>query len=351
MNEAGPSNQQKSQASTQQVVQVKTEAEVPSRVEGSIAPAAPITVLPLAWALQLWVVAMVTSLLLAGGLSGALRGAYVGAESAILLTDHASALTSQAAAICTTLLLIYMGLMSARAARSLILGAGAALLGVVPTLLIFYAHRFSLPHLYTWMSALCAGLVLLLSASQARSNTRVRAILAFAGMTLLSAVLRTYPLVDRPHPVLLRLGSGLEISFAWLTILSVTALHLTTPRFKPVRGALLFGLALLLAATASTSAEPGVSEWLLLSGRALAELTSSSPIGPSGSLAFSLSLLVLFSSLLSQPSSFSQVVCGVLALCAVSPLSPLTIASMTLCGYCSVVICWTQGDTWPSTSS
>lgn len=360
MNEAGPSNQNQSLTNAKQGPKVQSEAQLEPRVEGARrsspplgsppAPALPITVLPLVWALQLWVVALLTSLLLSSGLSGALRGAYVGAESTILLTDHAAALTSQVAAICTTLLLIYVGLMSARSCRSLIIGAGSALLGVVPTLLVFYAHRFSLPHFYTWASALCAGATLLLGASQARGNSLVRTILAFSGLTLLAAVLRTSELSEQPSPLLVRVGAGLELSFAWLTILAVTALHLSSPRVKPLRGALLFGLALLLARTASASVEPSAPPWLLLSGRALSELTSSSPLGSSAALAFSVSILVLLSALFSRPSSFSEVVCGVLALCAVSPLSPLTIASMTLCGYCLVVLCWAKTDAWLSTS-
>lgn len=360
MNEAGLSNQDHSQNDAQTATQARETGTVEDRAEGAVrstpsqtlppAPALPVTVHPLAWAIQLWVVATVTSLLLSGGLTSALRGAYVGAESTIVVLDHASALTSQVAAICTTLLLIYVGLMSARASSSLTLGVGSALLGAVPTLLVFYAHRFSLPHIYTWMSALCAGGTLLLSATQARNSGPVRAVLALASLTMLSAVLRTYQLFDSSSPILSRLGSGLQLSFAWLTIVTATILHLSSPNWKPLRGALLLGLALLLAQTTSASTQPGAPRWILLSGRALSELTSGSQMGAGGSLAFSLSILLLFSAVVSRPNSFSHVLCGVLALCVTVPFSPLTIATMTLCGYCAVVIFWVPRDARVSTS-
>src|SRR5690606_33716032 len=75
----------------------------------------PLVVHPLVWAIQLWVVASVVSLLLSVGLSRALRGALVGIESWIIGVDQSAALTSQVAVICTALLLVYMGMLSARA--------------------------------------------------------------------------------------------------------------------------------------------------------------------------------------------------------------------------------------------
>jgi hypothetical protein len=277
---------------------------------------------------------------LSSGLSSALRGAYVGAESTILKVDHAAALTSQVSAICTTLLLVYAGLVSARAAKSLSLGIGAAVLGALPTLMVFYAHRFTMPQIYTWFSALCGASALVLSSTQARTQNRVRAIVAFGGLALAAAVLRTFELGESESPLLVRIGTLLQNFFSWCTILAVTVHHLCGPRWKAMRGAVLFGAAVLLAATAAASTEPGAPLWVLLTGRTLHELTSTSVMGASGPLAFSTALVVLISTLLSRPSSLSQVVCGVLALCVMSPLSPLTIAAMTLCGYCAVIICW-----------
>lgn len=309
------------------------------------APALPVTVHPLVWAIQLWVVATVTSLLLSAGLRNALRGAYVGAGSTIIHVDHAAALTSQVAAISTTLLLIYAGLMSARAAKSLMLGAGAALLGSVPTLMVFYAHRFTMPQIYTWISAACAASVLILCATQARTNTAVRTIVACGGLVLASAALRAFEFGALGSPDLTRVGILLQSFFSWCTVLLVMALHLSVPRLKALRGAVLFGATVLLAATASASTEPNVPRWILLTGRALHELTAGGVMGAAGALTFSSALLVLFSALWSRPTSLAQVVCAILALCAVSPLSPLTIATMTLCGYWAVIICWVPDTT------
>lgn len=303
-------------------------------------PALPFAVHPLVWAIQLWVVATVTSLLLSVGLRSALRGAYVGAESAIIRVEHASALSSQVAAISTALLLVYAGLVSMRAAKSALLGMGAALLGAVPTLMVFYAHRFAMPQIYTAFSAVCGASVLILCATQARTNTAARTIVALCGLVLASAALRAFPMGDTGSPVVTRIGTALQTFFAWCAVLAVLAFHLSVPRLKAVRGALLFGGTVLLGATASAATEPGVQRWILLTGRALHELGASSQMGSVGPLAFSCTLLVLFSALFSRPNSLAQVVCSILALCAVSPLSPLTIATMTLCGYCLVIICW-----------
>lgn len=285
-------------------------------------------------------IATVTSLLLSVGLSSALRGAYVGAESTITRVDHASALTSQVAALCTTLLLIYAGFISARASKSLALGVGAAVLGAVPTLVVFYAHRFSMPLIYTWSSALCGACALVLCATQARTNSQVRAIVAFGGLALASATLRTFPLGETASPVLIQLGTLLQGFFSWCTFISVLVFHLSTPRLRVLQGSLLFGATVLFAATASASTEPGSPRSVLLLGRALAELTDTSVLGPAGFVAFSGTLLALFSTLLSRPNSLAQVICAVLGLCVVSPLSPLMIATMTLCGYFAVIICW-----------
>lgn len=321
----------------------------PSNAE-PIAPTLPLSVHPLVWAIQLWVVATVTSLLLSAGLRSALRGAYVGAESAIIQVDHAAALTSQVAAISTTLLLVYAGLMSVRAAKSLILGVGAALLGAVPTLLVLYAHRFTMPQIYTWLCAVCGAGALLLCSSQTRTNSTVRAIVALCGLVLASAALRAFPLGDTPSPALTQTGTLLQTFFAWCALLSALALHLSAPRPKVLRGALIFGGTVLLGATASAATEPAAPRWILLTGRALHELTSGSPMGGAGPLAFSGALLVVFSALWSRPSSLAQIVCGILCLCVMSPLSPLTIATMTLCGYCAVIICWAPDTVLKSSS-
>src|SRR5690606_24915878 len=117
----------------------------------------PPAVHPLVWAIQLSVITSVVTLLLSVGLSRALRGALVGRESWISHVDQSAALTSQVAAICTSLLLVYMGMLSARASRSFLIGVGASLLGAAPTVIVFFAHRVTLPHAHNWISALCAS--------------------------------------------------------------------------------------------------------------------------------------------------------------------------------------------------
>lgn len=308
------------------------------------------TVHPLVWAIQLWVVATATSLLLAVGLSGALRGAYVGAESIISKVDHAAALTSQVAALATTLLLIYAGFMSARAAKSFSLGVGAAVLGAVPTLMVFYAHRFAMPQIYTWFSAVCAASVLVLCATQIRTKSAVRSLIAFGGLALASATLRTFPLGETESPVLVQIGATLQVFFSWCIVVSAIAFHLLTPTPKALRASILIGVTVLLAATAAAAAEPGASPWVLLTGRALFELTETGVMGKSGSLAFSGTLTALLSALLSRQGSLTQVICALLALCVVSPLSPLTIATMTLCGYFAVIVCWVPDTAMKSSS-
>lgn len=299
------------------------------------------TVHPLVWAIQLWVVASVISLVLSVGLSRALRGAYVGAEPWIIHIDHSAALTSQVAAICTTLLLVYMGLLSARASKNLVIGLGGALLGVVPTLLVFYAHRFAMPQIYTWIAAVSGGSALLVSAHQSRNNHLMRVIVALGGLTLLSAALRAGGLSGSGAPLLAEVGSVLQSFFAWCAFITAAYFHLWFPKRKPLRAALLFGGTVLLAATAGAATENATPRWILLTGRAIGELSSSGVMWTGGSVAFSGALLLMGSTLLSRPGSLMALVSSILALCCFAPTSPLVIAWMTLCGYIAVVTCWT----------
>ncbi len=299
----------------------------------------PMTVHPLVWAIQLWVVASVVSLVLSAGLSRALRGAYVGAETWIRHIDHSAALTSQVAAICTTLLLVYVGMLSARVSTSRIVGLGAAALGVAPTLLVFYAHRFAMPLFYTWVSTLCGGLVLLSTTQQCRAFPILRGVVAMGGLSLLAAALHRGGVSDSPE--LSEVGAALESLFAWGALVLAALFHLWIERRKPLRAALLFGGTLLLASTTSASAQETIPRWVLLTGRSLSELSSSGVTTSGGSLGFSLAILLMVSTLLSRPGSLAQLVSSILALCCFAPTSPLVIAWMTLCGYIAAVTCWT----------
>ncbi len=304
------------------------------------APSLPATVHPLVWALQLWVIASVVSLVLSAGLSRALRGAYVGAESWILYVDHSAALTSQVAAICTALLLVYMGMLSARASRSFLVGLSGSVLGVAPTLVLFYAHRFPMPQFFTWLAAACGTFVLWVSAFQSKTNTPLRFVVGLGGLTLAGATLRAGGIDGDGTSFLSDAGSLLMGFFGWCTIIAALVLHLWLPKRKPVRGALLLGLSLLLASTASAATQPEAARWIQLTGRTLTELTSSGVLAGSGPLALSLALLLLISTLFSRPGSLAQLICAILAISVVSPPSPLVIAWLTLCGYVATVVAW-----------
>lgn len=345
MSEAGPSNRIMSEIesarpdSPDRLIEPAAGPSAAATVSVA-APALPVMVHPLVWAIQLWVVASIISLVLSAGLSRAMRGAYVGAESWITHIDHSAALTSQVAAICTTLLLVYMGMLSARASRSLLLGLGGALLGVAPTLIVFYAHRFAMPQIYTWVASVCGALALVVSAHQCRTKHKLRIAITLGGLTLGSAALHAGGLDGSGSPLFGAAGSLLQTLFAWCALAFAALMHLWFDKRRPLRAAILFGGTILLSATANAAAEPTIPRWILITGRAVGELSSAGAMTSDGGLGFSFALLLMVSTLLSRPGSLAQLVASILALCCVAPTAPLVVAWMTLCGYIAVVLCW-----------
>lgn len=320
----------------------------------SLAPASLVpetrVVSPIIWALQLWTVASFASLILAGGLSPALRGAFVGNDEWILRVDHAAALTSQVAAMCTTVLLIYMGLLVTRASRTLGIGIGAALLGIAPTMIVFYAHRLTLPQFHGWISAICASLSLLLCASQVRGHKMAQAVVLSGGAAYLFTAFRTGGMTGDGSELASLLSTPAAALGGIFTLTFASLRHLVTRGRKPLRAAVLLGLAILCAATVPASSLPNVPDWALVVGRTIGNLAPKAVFLGLAPFAISFALISLVSTLLSRPGSLTQLLCSLIALGVLAPATPLVSAWLTLCGYSVVVSCW-QPEHSPPTAA
>ncbi len=307
-------------------------------MQGAQAPGALIGEHPLAWGLRGWSVLLLLSVI-TEGMSNALRGAFVGTQDWVDWTSRASSFASQAAAIATGMLLIYLGLMAVRMTRNGYLGILLGLLGAGPTVLIFLAQRFILNQELAWTAALLASCSMLLAAHQSQSQSDLRAILALAGGTMLTAVLRTR-LEDEGAWAVVLLGlSGIEVILRWATLLTVMGRQIWRGRHRPWQSTSLIGCAILLAASSHVSTLPSAGNWQLILGRTLNELAPHATFGFAGPLGFSLALLSVVWSLTTAPLSLSRVMVAVLALGIFAPTTPLTAGWLTVAAFTVVIIC------------
>lgn len=293
---------------------------------------------PLSWGLRGWSVLVVLALL-TEGVSHALRGAFVGTQAWVESTSRASGFASQASAIATGMLLIYIGLMAVRMTRNSYWGMALGLLGAGPTVLIFLAQRFVLNQELAWTAALLASCTMLLAAHQAISQPDIRGILALAGGTMLTAVLRIKFEEEGVLPVVLVALSGIEILLRWTTLLAVVGRQVWRGRQRPWQSTSLIGSAILLAASSHVTTLPNPGDWQLILGRTLNELAPHATFGMAGPLGFSLALLSVIWSLTTAPLSLSRVTVAILALGIFAPTTPLTAAWLTLTAFTVVVIC------------
>lgn len=302
---------------------------------------------PIIWALQLWTVTSLLSLLVAPGLSEALRGAFVGGQAWILGIDDLAARLSQVAALCTTALLVYFALLCARASRHFLIGIGAALFGAAPTMVVFYAHKSVLPQMLTWVAALSGSFALLLAATQIKKHASAQTVAVSGGVTLLATALRTGGLTGDGSHFWSLLGGSLAGLSSLLALGSALFVHLWSQKKRPWSGALLFGATLVLALTVPASSSLDTPDWILLTGRSLRNLAPETVLGAAAPWAISSALLLVIFTLFARPASLVGLLAAFLALCCLAPASPLVIAWMTLCGYALVVCTWTPTDEFP----
>lgn len=303
-------------------------------------PIAPPVVHPLVWGLQLWSFSALLSLTLAGGVSPALRGAFVGADAWILRVDHAGQLTSQVAAITTTLLLVQLGVMAISAARSPWFGLSAALSGAVPTFLLFFAYKATMPGVFTWISAVATALTLLLCALITGTRHRLHKVTLLSGLAILGVALSHFEAPSKWLPLTVPLGRGLTVvAGAACLALHFSLVHALSRKrlWFPVA---LGGAAVLLGASANAATRPDVSEVLVVVGRAVTALSPTDIWGEAGPYLFSLAYLSAFSCLFVRQGSLSVVVSSWIALGTVIVTTPLICGWLTLCAFATVLLSW-----------
>jgi len=290
------------------------------------------------WALQLWALSALLSLLLGGGLSRAIRGAMVGGEHWIARVDHVANSISQVAALGTSLLLVHMALLNVRTSSRLLVSLVAVLFACPPAIILFQASKMPVFHLFGTVGIVCAGASLLLCALQARTAASLQLSIFVGGLTLLATALRAISLGKTSWSLVELSAHGAQYFLIWATVALSLGQLLWAERRAPWKGAVLLGSALLLAATIPIASNPNAAPALVLLGRTLSEIAPYSALGPSAPLALSLALLGLVGSLSSTRGTLSRMVIALIALCAVSPHTPLVTAWFTLCGFTSAVI-------------
>ncbi len=295
---------------------------------------------PLIWGLQLWALSALLSVTLAGGLSPALRGAFVGADTWILRVDHAGQLATQAAAITTTLLIVQLGVTAVSAARSPWFGFSAALMGTVPTFLLFFAYKAPLPGVLTWISTVATGVTLTLCAGIAVSSPHLRFIVLTSGLATLAAALSTAEISGGWEELAFSIGQGLRVLFGVACLGLSLWDHFLHHKKKPWVPALLLGFSLLLGATTSAARAPDASGAVLVMGRSIDALASGGVWGGAGPFLISLAYLTVFGALFARPGSLVRLVSAWIALSTVLTPSPLVCGWLTLLGFAAVVLCW-----------
>lgn len=284
-----------------------------------------------------WSIICLLSLVLAGGLSPAMRGAFVGNEPWIVRIDLWGANASQLAAIVTMLLLVHFALTAVRVARSKLLSLGAALLACVPAIFLLLAQKHPLPHVHSWRAALCAALVLLLCSQIARARPRAKYLALLSGIALLSSSLTAAQATAASRPALSQLLLATEATCCWCAVALLVLTQVWGLRRRPVVATGILGFALLLAQTASAASLDGASTGLLLVGRAVTELSPYGTLGTAAPLALSLVLASTLASLFDQRKG-DALTCSFFALGVIVPATPLVISWLSLCAFYLVVL-------------
>lgn len=270
--------------------------------------------------------------------SHALRGAFVGAGKWVKGLGFAAECTTQAAAIASGLLLIFLGLVTIRTSKHPALGLFAGLLGTGPTVVLFLAQKFVLHQQFAWLSATLTGFAMLLCAQQAKRNPALRLLLALAGASLLLLCLRLHLSELNASPSLLRGLGGLEVASRWGALIVLLGRQLGLHRTAPWINASLGGASLLLSAAVPVASASGVGDWQLMLGRTLRAMSSSVLAAPPWAL--SLALLAVVWNLPRRSGSLSQLVAAMIVLGVFSGTSPLSSAWLTLCAFTVVIISW-----------
>jgi hypothetical protein len=211
-------------------------------------------------------------------------------------------------------------------------------------MIVFYAHRLTLPQFHGWIGAICASLSLLLCGSQIRRHNMARAVVLTGGFAHLFSALRTGGMTGDGSELATLLGTPAAALAGFATLVIASLRHLVTRGNKPFRGALLLGVAVLCAATVPASSTPDVPDWALVLGRTLRNLAPETVLFGLAPFAICLGLLLVVSTLLSRPGSLTGLLCSLIALGVLAPATPLVSAWLTLCGYSIVVACWEPGD-------
>jgi len=289
--------------------------------------------------LDLWAAALLFGLVVGAGLSPALKGSLAGLDWWIDRVDLIAGVGGQFAAMATWLLTIQLLLAGFRTRGQRALAAVLALLGVWPIVALMGAQRAPLPAQF-WLGAIGATAAASVLAASAARRTRpwLAFVLLCAGSSLALelAFITTAVWAEHGLEVLPRLRTVLGLGAAGIALVLQT-------RRSP-RGHLLLpfvaGTCLLLFVTAARASEPEATTWMLVVGRTVQSMTPDAPWALGAwmpSLQVCLALMAVGWAVLERlwPKGTQSVTPLLTALCALAlavPITPLSIAALTLLG-------------------
>jgi len=284
-------------------------------------------------------VTLLVGLLVGAGLSPALKGSRAGLDWWIDRVDLAAGIMGQFAAMATWLLTIQLVLAGFRAGTQRPLLTALAVLGIWPVVTLMGAQRATLP-VELWLGAIgMTGASCLLSGSaNRRPRPWVGLVLGFAGSSLLLELgfIVSAGWLDRAPDALPRLRAALGLAAGGVALLMQMR--------QSLRGHLILPAAVtfcgVLFLTALRAGEADAPTWILLVGRTLQSMTPDAPWAE-GAWAPALQLCVAVIAVgwtvaerlfRKQPQAPAPLLAAVCALALAVPISPLSIATLTLLG-------------------
>ena len=289
------------------------------------------------WVLRLWLLTFLVGLVVAAGLTKGLQGAFIGAGPVILKAQLLGSHASQFASLLGLLLLVYLGVLTTRAARNLAWGVLAALLGTIPAVVLYHASRTALPSTVEAVAALATAVVVTICAARSEAPALLRWAAASGSLGLLCKVVGYLLLEQGASASAMRAAEGLSAVGTWGSVACVF-LSFVTGRRRPLSAACALGLSFIPAASANTLSNASELSF------AVATLghTSAALVGTEASFAqcygFTLALILTCLSLVSRHCSISLVAVSLLALCVFLPVTPASCAAITLAAYVLLVL-------------
>lgn len=289
--------------------------------------------------LDLWAVALLVGLVVGAGLSPALKGSRAGLDWWIDRVDLAASVMGQFAAMATWLLTIQLVMAGFRAGSQRRLLTALAVLGVWPVVTLMGAQRAALPpNLWLGAIGMTAASCLLSGSANRRARPGVSLVLLCAGVSLsleLGSIISSSWLEHAPEALpRLRSALGLTAGAAalFLQLRQSARGHVILPAAVTFSG--------MLFLTIVRAGQPEAPTWILLVGRTLQSMTPD-PHWARGAWTPSFQLCVSMMAVgwtvaerlwRRQAQAPAALLAAVSALALAVPISPLSIATLTLLG-------------------